>query len=175
MRENPEGDVVEANNSDITKTKSAVRNCYYLILGNTIWLLIPMVGLLTGNNISTMLTLMVTAGAVLFVSNNYIGKKWYYSTADAKDTVFESHLNNIDNIGFVVFFITMVAALIFLIATVLVLNIFKSQSGFVMFLIIDIAMSVVLGGLAFWVVKHAGAGLSNASKNLAYKYAKAAA
>ena len=158
----------------LARTAGVVRNCYLLIIANAVWLLLPVIGLLTGNNLNMMLGALLVAGASLFLSNNYIGKRWYYSSSEAKNTVFQSHLENIDNIGFITFFVSLISGLAFLISTVFILNIFKSQSGFYMFLAVDIVMSVLLIALAFWVVKHASSGLALAGKSQEFKYEKIA-
>ena len=163
-----------ADATTLARTASAVRNCYLLILANSVWLLLPVIGLVTGNNLNFMLAALLVAGASLFLSNNYIGKRWYYSADDAKGTVFKSHLDNIDNIGFITFFVSLIAGLAFLITTVFVLNIFKSASGYYIFLAIDLIMSALLMALAWWVVKHASSGLALAGKSQAYKYEKIA-
>ena len=75
---------------------------------------------------SVALAALLLAAAALFVSNNYIGKRWYYYSSLSKNTVYESHLENIDNIGCIVFFVTLISGLTFLITAVFILNIFKS-------------------------------------------------
>ena len=159
---------------DLATTQRVVRNCYLLILFNSIWLLIPFIGLITGNNLNIILSALVIAGAALFLSNNYIGKKWYYFSGGAKNTIYESHLANIDHIGFIVFFVTLISGLTFLIAAVFITNIFKSQFGAIMLLIANLAIGLLLIALAFWVLKHAAGGMIEAGKSRAYKYEKIA-
>ena len=74
---------------------------------------------------SVALAALLLAAAALLVSNNYIGKRWYYYSSLSKNTVYESHLENIDNIGCIVFFVTLISGLTFLITAVFILNIFK--------------------------------------------------
>ena len=158
----------------LAKTAGVVRNCYLLIIANAVWLLLPVIGLLTGNNLNVMLAALLAAGTSLFLTNNYIGKRWYYSSSEAKNTVYQSHLENIDNIGFITFFVSLIAGLAFLITTVFILNIFKSQSGFYLFLAVDVVMSILLIALAYWVVKNASSGLALSGKSQEFKYEKIA-
>jgi hypothetical protein len=160
--------------ASLDKIRASIRNCYILTAANSIWLLIPAIGLILGNNLNMILSALVLGGFVLFLRNNYIGKKIYYLSSAAENSVFKSHLNNVDNIGYIVFFVTLIGGLTFLLTTVFILNGFKSQSGYVMFVIVDVILSGLLGALAFWVLKHSLGGLVSVTKSQAYTYKKIA-
>ena len=143
----------------IEQLQATARNCYLIIAANTIWLLIPLIGLLTGNSLVKIFFSLIVAAAVLFLSNNYLARKWYYNTDAAKGTPFESHYERIDYIGFVTFFVTMIATLAFMIVSVFAANLFKSIGSQVV-LVLDIAFSGQLVVLAAWILKQCSKGLA---------------
>jgi hypothetical protein len=143
----------------IEQLQATARNCYLIIAANTVWLLIPLIGMLTGNNLVQIFFALVVAAAVLFLANNYLARKWYYNTDAAKGTVFESHYERIDYIGFVTFFVTMVATLAFMIIAVFAANIFKGIGQQVV-LALDIVFSGLLVLLAAWILKQCSKGIA---------------
>lgn len=143
----------------IEQLQATARNCYLIIAANTVWLLIPLIGMLTGNNVVQIFFALVVAAAVLFLANNYLARKWYYNTDAAKGTVYESHYERIDYIGFVTFFVTMVATLAFMIIAVFAANIFKNVGQQVV-LALDIIFSGLLVVLAAWILKQCSKGLA---------------
>ena len=147
--------------------KATVRNCYLVIAFNTIWLLIPLFGVLTGNVIAYIFQVLIVAGLVLFISNNYLAKRWYYVSDFAKDTAYEKHFANIDDIGYRTFFVTMISSLVFLILAVLVTNA-KSSFGQVLFQILDFALCALMIALAVWILKRVSVGLTLSAKGQAY-------
>ncbi len=147
----------------IDQLAAVVRNCYLVISANIIWLLIPIAGILTGNVIQHVFGALIVASAALFLSNNYLGKRWYYNTDFAKGTVYESHFQAIDDIGFRTFFVTMIGSLIFLILAVFLSNAFKAQ-GATIVLVLDLILSAVLILQALWILKTVLKGLATSSK-----------
>ena len=147
----------------LDQLQATARNCYLIIAANTVWLLIPLIGLLTGNSLVKIFFALVIAAAVLFVSNNYLARKWYYNTDAAKGTPFESHYERIDYIGFATFFVTLIATLAFMIISVFAANIFKSFGQQVV-LLLDIAFSGLLVVLAAWVLKQCSKGLATGAR-----------
>ncbi len=143
--------------------QATARNCYLIIAANTVWLLIPLLGMLMGNDVVKIFFTLVVAAAVLFLSNNYLARKWYYNTEAAKGTVFESHYERIDYIGFVTFFVTMIATLAFMIVSVFAANIFKTYGQQVV-LVLDIAFSGLLVLLAVWILKQTTKGLATGAR-----------
>jgi hypothetical protein len=143
----------------LDQLQATARNCYLVIAVNTVWLLIPLIGMLTGNNVVAIFFGLVVAAAVLFVANNYLARKWYYNSDAAKGTVYESHYERIDYIGFVTFFVTMVSTLAFMIISVFAANIFKGIGQQVV-LVLDIAFSGLLIVLAVWILKQCSKGLA---------------
>ena len=143
--------------------QATARNCYLIIAANTVWLLIPLLGMLMGNDVVKIFFTLVVAAAVLFLSNNYLARKWYYNTEAAKGTVFESHYERIDYIGFVTFFVTMIATLAFMIVSVFAANIFKTYGQQVV-LVLDIAFSGLLVLLAVWILKQTTQGLATGAR-----------
>ena len=147
--------------------QATARNCYLIIAANTIWLLIPLIGMLTGNSLVKIFFTLVVAAAVLFVSNNYLARKWYYNTDAAKGTVFESHYERIDYIGFATFFVTLIATLAFMIISVFAANIFKTYGQQVV-MVLDVAFSGLLVLLAAWILKQCSKGLATAARKEAF-------
>jgi hypothetical protein len=160
--------------TDFANIRTALRNCYLLVAFNTVWLLIPAFGIVLGNNLHVIVVSLAVGGFIIFVSNTYIAKKLYYLETPTKGSLYESHLHNVDNAGFVVFFVTLVTGLLFVLLAVFVLNAFTAQSGYFMFLTIDTMLSAFLGLLAFWVLKHAIGGLWQLAKPEEYTYHKIA-
>ena len=158
-----------SNGADTASMAATLKTCYTVILGNAVWLLIPLFGLLTGNRLGLMLILLMIASVALILSNNYLAKKWYYSLDMAKGTPYHSHLHNIDNIGFVTFFVTMISGLAFLILAVVITNLIKANAGYYAFLVLDFAMSALLVALAVWVVKRASGGMKLAASGQEFK------
>jgi len=142
---------------------SVLKTCYLVIAANVIWLLIPGAALLAGNNIVWVSEALVVAGASLFVSNNYLGKRWYYGRDVAQGTVYESHFDTIDNIGYRTFFVTMIGGLIFLITAVFAANLFKSV-GPTLVIVLDSILSLVLIVQAGWILKEVRSGMSKLSQ-----------
>lgn len=147
--------------------QATARNCYLIIAANTIWLLIPLIGMFTGNSLVNIFFTLILAAAVLFVSNNYLARKWYYNTDAAKGTAFESHYERIDYIGFVTFFVTMVSTLAFMIISVFAANLFKNIGSQVVF-VLDIVFSGLLVLLAAWILKQCSKGLATAARKEAF-------
>ncbi len=148
--------------------KAVVRNCYLIIAANTFWLLIPFFGLISGNNIPVIFSGLILSSAVLFLSNNYLGKRWYYYSEFTEGTPYQSHLDNIDHIGFRTFFVALVSGLAFLISSVFITNLFKSSLGQYLVLALDVALSAVLISLAVWILKRVTVGLALATKEQPY-------
>ncbi len=144
--------------------RDIVRHCYMVIAANTIWLFIPLFGLLTGNKIERIFEMLVVAGFVLFVSNNYLGKRWYYNSEYAKGTAYEGHFDNIDYIGFRTFFVTLLGSLTFLIMAVFLSEALKSYAGRIVN-VLDIILSALFTGLAIWILRRALKGLMLATKS----------
>ena len=142
---------------------SVLKTCYLVIAANVIWLLIPAASLLTGNNIVWVSEALVVAGTSLFLSNNYLGKRWYYGHDVAQGTVYESHFATIDNIGFRTFFVTMIGGLIFLITAVFAANLFKSI-GPTLVMVLDAILSLVLIAQAAWILKEVRSGMAKLSQ-----------
>ncbi len=143
--------------------QAAARNCYLIIGANTVWLLIPLIGMLTGNNVVKIFFTLVVAAAFLFVSNNYLAIKWYYNTEAAQGTAFESHYERIDYIGFATFFVTMISTLVFMIISVFAANLFKTYGQQLVF-ILDLVLSGVLIVLAGWILKQVSTGLATLAR-----------
>ncbi len=158
-----EVDYINKQRPSLNDLQKIVRACYMVIAGNAIWLLIPLFGLLTGNNIQHIFETLVTAGLVLFISNNFIGKRWYYNADFAKGTVYEKHFANINNIGYRTFFSTLIGALVFLILAVFLSEALKTYAGWIVE-ILDIVLSGLFVVLAVWVLRLALKGLTLASK-----------
>ena len=156
--------------ADLATAQRTVRKCYLVILANTIWLLIPLMGLLTGNNLEVIMIALVTAFAFLILSNNYLANHWYYYSDRAKGTIYKSHFDNIDHIGFITFFVTLISSLLFLMLSVIVANLLKSAIGAAIVLMLDVALTAILGGLAFWVAKRASSGLALAAKGREFSH-----
>ena len=136
-----------------------VRHCYMVITFNAIWLLIPLVGLITGNNIPHIFEALVVAGLVLFISNSYIGNRWYYNSDYARGTIYEKHFGIIDTIGLRTFFSTLVGSLTFLILAVFLSDALKAYAVFIVSAL-DIVLSALFVGLAIWVVTQTLRGLA---------------
>ena len=153
---------------DLGAMQKIVRNSYLIILPNVVWLLIPLFALLTGNNLSWIMAALILACVFLNISNVYLAVNWYYNQHRAKGTAYEGHFRNIDDIGFVTFFVTMISALLFLMVSVIITNLFKSKAGVFMNYALEIALTAVLIALAFWVVKRASVGLRAATKGEGY-------
>ena len=143
----------------IESMPNVLRTCYLIIAANSIWLLIPTIGLLSGNNIVMVSEALVVAGACLFLSNNYLGKRWYYGQDVAKGTMYESHFETIDNIGFRTFFVSMIGGLIFLITAVFAANLFKSF-GPTLVIVLNAVLSLVLIVQAGWILKEVRSGMT---------------
>lgn len=153
---------------DAVTMQKTLRNCYLIILPNIVWLFIPVFALLTGNNLSWIMAALMVACVFLNISNVYIAKHWYYNHAAAAGSVYQGHFRNVDDIGFVTFFVTMIGSLMFLIASVIVTNVIKSQLGAYFNLALELALAGIYIVLALWVVKRASEGLSLVSKNEPY-------
>jgi hypothetical protein len=168
---------------DAARLPEIVRKSYMMIAVNVIWLLIPLLGIvmrLVGVDAQTVIVsvfwIMILGCGVLFFCNIYLAKNWYYSEDTAKGTPFASHLKNIDNIGFVTFFVTLIAALVFLIASVLVTNLLKKKVtvagasidlatvGTVLNWALELALTGALVVLGLWIFKNVTAGLARAAR-----------
>ena len=171
------------DNSTAATLQQSVRNCYLMIGVNVVWLLIPLLGIamrVAGMDGQTVIVsifwLMIVACGVLFACNIYLAKKWYYSEDAARNTPFASHLKNVDNIGFVTFFVTMIATLLFLIASVLVTNLLKktvtiggstvdlATVGTALNWALELALTGSLVVLGLWIFRNVSAGLARASR-----------
>ena len=147
--------------------KSTARNSYLIIALNCLWLMIPLFGILIGNNLLTIFVALIVAGAVLFVSNNYLAKKWYYLHEYAEGSPLASHYANINDIGYYTYFATMIGSLAFLIVVVFVGNIFKTHGGTIV-LGVDFLFSGFLVLLTVWILKRVTKGMATLAKNEAY-------
>lgn len=147
--------------------KATARNSYLIIAVNCLWLLIPMFGILVGNDLLTIFVALIVAGAVLFASNNYLAKKWYYLHEYAEGSSLASHYSNINDIGYYTYFATMIGSLAFLIVVVFVGNIFKTHGGLIV-LGVDVLFAGFLALLTAWILKRVMKGLANLAKGEAY-------
>jgi uncharacterized membrane protein len=158
-------DSLKAPSADVMK--STARNSYMIIALNCLWLLIPLFGILIGNDLLKIFVALIVAGAVLFASNNYLAKKWYYLHEYAEGSKLASHYANINDIGYYTYFATMIGSLAFLIVVVFVGNIFKTHGGMIV-LGVDFLFAGFLVLLTVWIMKRVLKGLAMLAKDEAY-------
>ena len=141
----------------LEKMQAVARNCYLIIAVNTIWLLIPLLGFVGSNPLILIFEALVVGCAVLFVSNNYLAKRWYYYIDASKGSPYESHFTNIDNIGFRTFFVTLIGTLVFL------SNAFKAIGPKIV-AVLEIGLAALLIAMAAWIAKQVSKGLATNAK-----------
>ncbi len=140
--------------------RAAARNSYLIVGANIVWLLIPLIGLITNAGTHVMFGAMVLAMMVLFGANVYTGRKWYFYVDFAKGTPLEAHYARIDHLGFRAFFGTLISVLLFLIASVMVTNLIKSEAGGWIVLGLNVALTVFMTGLGVWIGREVVKGLA---------------